>query len=184
MIESDSTLKSNVMEPVSFMRQTFQCIQYSHDAYELSFTMEEKGFVPAHYHPFMDELFEITGGQGEFIVDGVKTSAKPGDTILVKRGVVHSLKTSSQGPMTCRVVYSPCSDTHKMFAILGGLKLDGNKGSALIFKGEYLNRKAKLETFSKSAGAMGAIENAIMSLVMLYGNLRGWHRLLPKYLGE
>jgi len=170
--------------PFTLMKQTFQCQRFDTDSFELDFSMVAKGFVPAHYHPHMDELFEITGGQGEFMVDGVKTIANPGDKIMVKKGVVHALKTLSIEPMTCRVIYSPCSDTHKMFAIFGGLANDGVSGVKLPLKGEYLCRRAGLEAFSKPPGFAAVIENAVMSVIMVIGKLRNWDRLLHKYLGQ
>ena len=174
--------QTRVMQPFAFMKQEFRCRKYDENRFELDFSMEPKGFVPSHLHPHMDELFVITGGQGEFVVDGKKITAKVGDQILVKKGIPHSLKTVSHEPLTCVVTYTPCSDTHKMFAIFAGLTQDGHSGNSLMMKGEYLCRKAGLETFAQSPGALGVVEAAVMGVMTFIGNLSGWAKLKDRYL--
>lgn len=177
-------MASNIYQPFSFMKQTFTCVSYDECSFVMEWTMEPKGFVPTHYHEFMDEHFDVVSGEGEFVIDGEKRIARSGDRLSVAKGIKHSIRTASTSPLVCRVEYSPCSDTHKMFAIFGGLQHDGEKGITFLMKAEYICRRAGLERFSTSPGMMGAIETGMMGLVKPIASLRRWHQLADKYLTE
>jgi quercetin dioxygenase-like cupin family protein len=56
--------------------------------------MPAGGGPPPHVHP-IDEWFEILEGDIEFRVDGEAMRAKPGDSIWIPRGTVHSFTTRS-----------------------------------------------------------------------------------------
>ena len=168
---------------VSFMKQTFECISFSDDHYKMKFTLQPGGSIPAHRHLFMDELFEISEGETLFTVDGKKSIRSAGDRLLVPKGTLHALRNTSSSPMQCTVTYTPCSDTHRMFAIYHDLYESGYREVKLMMKGEYLSQAAGLETFAASGGILRLLEKIIQSLLNPIGLMKGWHHEAVRYRG-
>jgi chromate reductase, NAD(P)H dehydrogenase (quinone) len=52
---------------------------------------------PAHYHKLTEEVYFITEGSGEMIIDGLTTPVGPGDSIRIPTYVVHSIRAGSDG---------------------------------------------------------------------------------------
>lgn len=167
--------------PIYFLKQHFRCISFDENEFIMDFSMEPGGFVPSHYHKYMSERFEITGGEGEFIIGGKKQVPAVGDIIFVEKGIPHSLRTISTIPLTCKVRYSPSSDTDKMFAIFAALSQEGYQGIKLMLKAEYLCRRAGIKEFSRSKGVMNWIEKMIMILLIPIGTLKGWNKWLQQH---
>ena len=175
-------MSHDTFEEICFMKQTFQCISYDEGAFVMDWKMEPKGFVPTHYHLHMDEHFLVTAGEARFMVNGTEVIAKKGDELMIPKGVPHSIRTISSDPLACRVIYSPCSDTHKMFAIFGGLKREGMSGMKYLLKAEYIARHLGLAPFSTSPGAMGMLERSIHALLQPVARIRGWNDTAKNYV--
>jgi mannose-6-phosphate isomerase-like protein (cupin superfamily) len=45
--------------------------------------------LPAHFHPYFDERFEILGGSAHYIVGTVEHPANAGDLIVLPKGIPH-----------------------------------------------------------------------------------------------
>lgn len=166
------------------MKQTFVCTEYNPDLYRMNFSLHPKGFVPKHFHKHMDELFEVTEGEGIFDINGKKKIAKIGDRVFVPRGTIHSIQNSSSVTFNCIVTYTPCSDTHRMFAIFTDLYDQGYRESKLMLKGEWLCREAGLVVFSTSPGFLHIIEKCILFILVPIAKLKGWDREALKYSSE
>ena len=55
----------------------------------------EGGVSIAHYHPTIQETFEVVEGETTFTADGEEITARPGDPpVVVKPGVRHSFKNN------------------------------------------------------------------------------------------
>ena len=166
------------------MKQTFVCTEFNSDLYRMNFSLHSKGFVPKHYHKHMDELFEVTEGEGIFTLNGKKKVAKIGDRVFVPKGTIHAIQNSSSGPFNCIVTYTPCSDTHRMFAIFTDLYEQGYRESKLMLKGEWLCREAGLEVFSSSPGILHIIEKCILLILFPLAKLKRWNKEALNYSKE
>ena len=64
------------------------------------------GALVPHVHNFNDEWFHVLGGTMDMTVGGKSIAAKPGDSLWVPRGTVHSFKVTSD---ECHVMngYTP-----------------------------------------------------------------------------
>lgn len=51
---------------------------------------------PLHIHQTEDEAFHVLAGEARFVVDGVETDVKAGDTFVALKGVPHTFIVTSQ----------------------------------------------------------------------------------------
>lgn len=163
------------------MKQTFICIEFNEQVYKMDFTLHPKGSVPIHFHEHMDESFNVIEGEGTFKIDGKNVIATQGQQIFVPKGVHHSIKNNTSTPFRCIVTYSPCSDTHRMFAIFTDLYSKGYREGKLMLKGEWICRAAGLKVFSRSPGFLNTIEKGVMTLLTPIAHLKGWDNESIKY---
>lgn len=71
-------------------------------------TVEPRGRVPVpHYHESWDEAVYGLSGTLHFTVDGKTVPVGPGDTLFIKRGVVHGFNNVTEEPATCLSVLTP-----------------------------------------------------------------------------
>ncbi|GAA6206289.1 cupin domain-containing protein [Thalassotalea sp. SU-HH00458] len=63
--------------------------------------------VKAHLHKEHTELIYVLEGEGLFYLDETKQIVKPGDFIRVNKGVVHSVKVTSQSPLKVLSIQTP-----------------------------------------------------------------------------
>lgn len=47
------------------------------------------GFSAAHVHEAQEERYEVVSGVATYIIDGVRHTAHPGETVVIKPGTVH-----------------------------------------------------------------------------------------------
>ena len=66
-----------------------------------------------------------------------------------------------------------------MMAIIAGLQDDGE--GAWMGKFLYLESRQHLRGFSRAVGALGVISNLLLPLLLAYGDLAGWKRLVGRY---
>jgi mannose-6-phosphate isomerase-like protein (cupin superfamily) len=62
----------------------------------------------------LDQFFRIESGNGEAILDGVKTDIREGFAILVPAGTNHNIINSGVGPMKLYTIYSPPNHRDKV----------------------------------------------------------------------
>ena len=76
------------------------------DVFEM--TVEPNARVPVpHYHKSWDETVYGLAGVTTWRVDGHDIEVGPGQTVFIKRGVVHGFRNDTQEPATCLCVLSP-----------------------------------------------------------------------------
>jgi quercetin dioxygenase-like cupin family protein len=63
--------------------------------------------TPAHVHPAMEERWKILEGSVEFEIDGVRSTAGPGETITAPPGVSHTNWNAGDGPALMRIEMRP-----------------------------------------------------------------------------
>jgi len=76
------------------------------DVFEM--TVEPNARVPVpHYHKSWDETVYGLTGVTTWRVDGHDIKVGPGQTVFIKRGVIHGFRNDAQEPATCLCILSP-----------------------------------------------------------------------------
>jgi quercetin dioxygenase-like cupin family protein len=76
------------------------------DVFEM--TVEPNARVPVpHYHKNWDETVYGLAGVTTWRVDGHDIKVGPGQTVFIKRGVVHGFRNDAQQAATCLCILSP-----------------------------------------------------------------------------
>ena len=71
-------------------------------------TVQPNARVPApHYHESWDETIYGLEGMLTFTIDGVVTALEPGQSLFIKRGMVHNFRNDSDAPAICLCVLTP-----------------------------------------------------------------------------
>jgi quercetin dioxygenase-like cupin family protein len=83
-----------IEDPV--MRQRYR-LSREGDALRLELWAEPGARVPLHFHPQIQERFEVREGEFVFRVDRRKVRAGPGDTLVVEPGERHSFENAGPG---------------------------------------------------------------------------------------
>jgi quercetin dioxygenase-like cupin family protein len=60
-----------------------------------------------HYHQNWDETVYGLSGVSNWRIDGRDIELKPGESVFVKRGIVHSFRNDGREPTTCLNILSP-----------------------------------------------------------------------------
>jgi len=76
------------------------------DVFEM--TVQPNARVPVpHYHDRWDEIIYGLAGVTVWRVDGHDIEVGPGQTVFIKRGIVHGFRNGAQEPATCLCVLTP-----------------------------------------------------------------------------
>jgi quercetin dioxygenase-like cupin family protein len=76
------------------------------DMFEMTVQPNARMPVP-HYHESWDETVYGLSGKASFRVDGREVTIRPGETVFIPRGVVHSFSNDTEEPISCLCVLSP-----------------------------------------------------------------------------
>jgi quercetin dioxygenase-like cupin family protein len=83
-----------IEDPV--LRQRYRLTQEG-DVLRNELWAEPGARVPDHYHPAIEERFEVLEGEFTFKVNGKKQRAVPGDRLVVPAGARHSFENTGPG---------------------------------------------------------------------------------------
>jgi quercetin dioxygenase-like cupin family protein len=76
------------------------------DMFEM--TLQPNARIPVpHYHESWDETVYGLAGTTTWRIHGQEVSVGPGQTVFIKRGVVHGFRNGTQEPAMCLCVLSP-----------------------------------------------------------------------------
>jgi quercetin dioxygenase-like cupin family protein len=76
------------------------------DMFEMTVQPNARMPVP-HHHETWDETVYGLAGETTWRIDGQDVGVGPGQTVFIKRGVVHGFRNDTQEPATCLCVLSP-----------------------------------------------------------------------------
>ena len=102
-----------IHDPV--MRQRYR-LSREGDVLRNELTAEPGAGVPEHYHPHIEERFEILEGDWAFFVDGAERRAGPGDRLLVPAGARHRFANTGPGVGRFVAEIEPAMDMEGFFA--------------------------------------------------------------------
>lgn len=76
------------------------------DVFEMTVQPNARMPVP-HYHESWDETVYALTGVMTFRVDGQDIALHPGETVFIRRGIVHAFRNDSPEPATCLAILTP-----------------------------------------------------------------------------
>lgn len=98
--------------------------------------------VPRHVHPGIEERWTVIEGKVEYTVDGVATTAEPGDTVVAPAGSPHSARDVGDGEVLVRIEMRPplrWEDFVRQLFALANENLEDDVGARSFFElfGEF-----------------------------------------------
>jgi quercetin dioxygenase-like cupin family protein len=107
------------------------------DMFEMTLQPNARMPVP-HYHENWDEIVYGLAGTTTWRVDGVDIDVAPGESVFIKRGVVHGFTNNTTDPATCLCTLTPGvlgpSYFKEMSALLAGGAPDPAKMKATMLR--------------------------------------------------
>ena len=94
------------------------------DMFEMTVQPNARMPVP-HYHDRWDETINGLTGTTTWRVDGKDIDVTPGETVFIKRGVVHGFTNRTAEPATCLCTLSPGVLGPQYFKDIAGLLATG-----------------------------------------------------------
>jgi quercetin dioxygenase-like cupin family protein len=76
------------------------------DMFEMTLQPDARMPVP-HYHESWDEAVYGLAGTSTWRVDGCDVDVQPGETVFIRRGIVHGFTNRSGAPAACLCVLTP-----------------------------------------------------------------------------
>jgi Cupin domain len=101
-----------VVDPIMRQRYRFSRIG---DVLRLELWAESGARVPQHFHPTLEERFEVHAGQFTFNVDGALRTAGPGEMLVVAAGVPHSFRNTGEDMAQFVAEIEPALDMQALF---------------------------------------------------------------------
>ena len=87
------------------------------------------GRIVAHLHPHQEEIFIIETGEAHFRVGGEEKIARPGDRLVIPKGVVHEEWNPTATPVTGVVELRPALRARELHEALAGIAAEGKTDS-------------------------------------------------------
>lgn len=94
------------------------------DLFEMTLQPNARMPIP-HYHESWDETIYGLSGVSTWRVDGKDIDIGPGESVFIKRGVVHGFTNRSNGPATCLCLLSPGALGPQYFRDMAALMAGG-----------------------------------------------------------
>jgi len=175
-------MTTDIFKPFKIGKETFHPQSFNENSFVMNYKLEPGGMVPTHAHIHMDEYFDVVKGEMKFKVNGKTIIKKPGENIMVPKGIKHSIANAGKEQVEMIVKYMPCSDTHRFFEIVS--TLDNIKPATMktLMQALYIADKLKLKQFSHPQPMIA--NNIIMFILKVAGKLAGWDKLVNKFNGQ
>jgi quercetin dioxygenase-like cupin family protein len=94
------------------------------DVFEM--TMQPNARMPIpHYHDRWDETIYGLSGVSTWTIDGKDIDLAPGETVFIKRGIVHGFANRGSAPASCLCILSPGVLGPQYFRDVAGLLSSG-----------------------------------------------------------
>ena len=117
--------------------QTKESTDGSLDLFEMTLQPNARMPVP-HHHESWDETVHGLSGLTKWTVDGAELALRPGESLFIKRGLVHAFRNDTQEPATILSVLTPgvlgTRYFHEMAALLSVTPPDRAKMRALMLQ--------------------------------------------------
>ncbi len=120
----DGQMSDLVEDPVFNYRLRFHPVK--RDILKMDISVDPGGGVSIpHYHPSLEERFEVTRGEVTFTADGEEIVAGPGEKVVVKPGVRHGFRNTgaAEAQITCEA--EPAQDLQAFLTEAAAMARDG-----------------------------------------------------------
>ena len=140
---------------------------------------------PEHIHPSYDEHFHILVGEFLFIQNGEKQIARPGDKIIIKRGIPHTFRCISDRYGALIGETRPSARTTEVIATLFGMAHEGKlgpKGQPKFLHGMVIGEEFGEDTVFTSPPPV--VVNFLVRVLAPVGRMLGYQATYPHYMDE
>jgi len=122
--------------------ETIRVLESTRDLFRMELTIAPRGEIAgSHLHPNQHQTFEIVSGKLVCRAQGREHVLKPGDTLVLPPGVVHTQGNPFDEPVVAIETYRPGLRIHEFFEAffsLGARGLTDNKGAPTPLYGAAL----------------------------------------------
>jgi len=108
-IERGDVMKGFVkdIEELAVQNEDFRRVLYTAKSCQLVLmALKPKEEIGAEVH-HLDQFFRVEEGEGEAVLDGVRTAIRAGFAVLVPAGTNHNIINTGSGPLKLYTLYSP-----------------------------------------------------------------------------
>lgn len=101
------TIHAKSLKPDSTNFENIYVQKIHSDTLSSAFAIWVKEEVKPHKHEHHSEVVTVISGKGTMTVNGITKSIRKGDVIIIPKGTVHSVVTTSRKPLLVISVQSP-----------------------------------------------------------------------------
>jgi len=95
------------IEELAVQNEDFRRVLYTAKSCQLVLmALKPKEEIGAEVH-HLDQFFRVEEGEGEAVLDGVRTAIRAGFAVLVPAGTNHNIINTGSGPLKLYTLYSP-----------------------------------------------------------------------------
>ena len=73
----------------------------------VAMTIPAGGEIGEEVHPDVDQILIFVEGQGQAVLEGLRSSVGPNDLVLVKAGTTHNFINTGDAPLRLVTIYAP-----------------------------------------------------------------------------
>ena len=108
-------IKSSDLQPDSTTYQNIHVKKIAEDSLQSTFVIWIKKEVKPHYHAHHTEYVQVLSGKGIMKLNDITFKIKKGDAMVIPRGSVHSVITTSRKPLKVVSVQAPKYDGDRIW---------------------------------------------------------------------
>ena len=151
---------------------------------EMISTWEPHSVEPApHYHPYQEEVFQVTEGELTMLLNGRTWQLRKGDSVHVPANAVHSMWNASDTNAVASWKVFPALDTEYFLETGMGLAADGKTGKngmPDLLQVALLAKKFRKEFRLQKPSFL--LQQIVFGLLAPVAKLKGKKAVYPKYI--
>jgi uncharacterized RmlC-like cupin family protein len=167
-------------------RESMRCISFDKDCCRIELDMNPDGHSAfEHIHYNQDEVFTVKLGEAKMSVEDKIYIVKPGQSILIPKGVRHFPVNNKDELLVTEIAYSPGLDQDVYLQCYIGLQMDSDyneKGQIDSAKLAYFMYKANCKALTVRSSLPVPVFKFMMHFYGLIGTLLGWKKQLARYI--
>ena len=139
----------------------------------------------AHVHPHQEERFEVLAGTLQLVVDGTRSTLRPGDIAVVPPGSSHTWSNIGEDEARVLGEFRPALRTEMFFETFFGLAQDGKvnrKGLPNLIRLAVIMREYDEELLLARPSAV--VQKAVFAPLAAVGRSIGYRGWYPEYTSE
>ncbi|MBT8327236.1 MAG: cupin domain-containing protein [Bacteroidia bacterium] len=108
-------VKSKKIQPDSTSFENIYVTKIAEDELQSTFVIWIKKEVKPHYHAHHTEYVQVLSGKGTMVLNKDTFKIKKGDSMVIPKGSIHSVRTTSRKPLKVVSVQAPKYDGDRIW---------------------------------------------------------------------